>query len=100
MKSKKTSRGFSVKEFADRNGVPCSIQKSSIATEDCIWLGAEDIGLLKFVPNGVPSSWQKVDVTELLGTREWIANNRMHLSIKHAKTLIKALQKFVDTGEV
>lgn len=30
---KKTDRGFDRMEFADRNGVGCSIQKSSLATD-------------------------------------------------------------------
>ncbi len=34
-------RGFLRGEFKDRNDAVCSIQKSSIATEDCIWLGCE-----------------------------------------------------------
>lgn len=37
-----TERGFAVAEFIDRYGFACSIQKSSIATEDCIWLGVND----------------------------------------------------------
>lgn len=32
-------RGFLKGKFKDRYGVECSIQKSSLATEDCIWLG-------------------------------------------------------------
>lgn len=35
----KTDRGFAIARFKDRSGVPCSLQKSSVATEDCIWLG-------------------------------------------------------------
>jgi hypothetical protein len=34
-----TSRGFAIVEWRDRYDVPCSLQKSSLATEDCIWLG-------------------------------------------------------------
>ena len=32
-------RGFLKGKFNDRYGVECSIQKSSLETEDCIWLG-------------------------------------------------------------
>ncbi|BCH33205.1 hypothetical protein MesoLjLc_51350 [Mesorhizobium sp. L-8-10] len=39
---KETNRGFAVGKFIDRYGAPCSIQKSSIATEDCIWLGIDN----------------------------------------------------------
>jgi hypothetical protein len=37
----KTERGFGRGEFMDRYGVPCSIQESSLATEQCIWLGCD-----------------------------------------------------------
>lgn len=39
MHIKKTSRGFDLIEFVDHYGAACSLQKSSLATEDCIWLG-------------------------------------------------------------
>jgi hypothetical protein len=34
-----TDIGFQKGDFIDRYNLPCSIQKSSLATEDCIWLG-------------------------------------------------------------
>jgi hypothetical protein len=37
-----TERGFMRGEFKDRYGKYCSIQQSSIATEDCIWLGVDN----------------------------------------------------------
>jgi len=36
---RKTDRGFAIVEFTDRYGNPCSLQGSSLATEDAIWLG-------------------------------------------------------------
>lgn len=39
MELKQTPRGFDYYDFLDHNGEGCSIQKSSLATEDCIWLG-------------------------------------------------------------
>lgn len=39
MHIKKTQRGFDLIEFVDHYGAACSLQKSSLATEDCIWLG-------------------------------------------------------------
>lgn len=36
---KKTERGFSLGEFQDTYGSRCSIQKSSNAEINCIWLG-------------------------------------------------------------
>lgn len=36
------ARGFVVIEFQDRYGVECSLQQSSLATEDAIWFGPSD----------------------------------------------------------
>lgn len=36
-----SARGFAIGTFVDRYGAGCSIQKSSLATEDCIWLGRD-----------------------------------------------------------
>ena len=38
----RTSRGFAIGRFKDRYDLPCDIQKSSLATEDCIWLGPSE----------------------------------------------------------
>jgi len=37
-----TNRGFPVLRFVDADGDACSIQDSSIAERDCIWLGRND----------------------------------------------------------
>ncbi len=34
-------RGFLKGKFKDLYGYDCSIQKSSLATQDCIWLGCK-----------------------------------------------------------
>lgn len=39
MKKELTARGFGFYEFQDRLKIKCQLQKSSIATQDCIWLG-------------------------------------------------------------
>lgn len=98
-----TERGFAVAGFVDRYGKSCSIQKSSLATEDCIWLGIDDpdpkimasqareYGLSPgdgtgFVPYPVPAA---VHLT-----------TRMHLTQEMAAALIPLLQRFVETGEL
>jgi len=43
-------RGFAFIEFDDASGTACNIQKSSLATDDAIWIGAKEIGLKKFTP--------------------------------------------------
>lgn len=64
-------RGFLRGEFTDRYGEKCSIQKSSLASEDCIWLGCNR-------PRGA----------------------RMHLTREMAADLIPLLQHFVETGDL
>lgn len=76
---KKTNRGFGLAEGVDRYGKPYSIQKSSIATEDCIWLGSDGEPLRD-------------------GDKVW--SSRMHLTQAMAAELIPLLQHFVDTGEL
>jgi hypothetical protein len=41
-KVEKTERGFERIDFKDFYGEACSLQKSSLATEDAIWLGCEE----------------------------------------------------------
>ena len=81
MKRSKTSRGFALITFKDMYEQPCSLQKSSIATEDCIWLGVHD----------------QID----LNTKEVVGPGvRMHLTQDQVKELLPLLQKFVDTGDI
>lgn len=87
-----TERGFAFFNFDDRNGVQCSIQKSSIATEDCVWLGCDAADPKVLVPG---KGWQKVEVPP--GT---MFNTRMHLTRRMASNIICILRKFVDTGEL
>jgi hypothetical protein len=97
MEEKKTERGFNCGKFLDDNGVECSIQKSSSAMEDKIWLGiakADPIILSsKIIENGV--GWAKYPIPEdvFIGTR-------MHLSIEQVKQLLPMLNKFVETGDI
>lgn len=99
MKTTKTSRGFAIAEFKDYNGVECVIQKSSIATDDLIWLGAKELVVKEFIAFRQPSAWQEVEFENTMG-HHFVGNERMHLTRKQVKKLIPILQKFVDTGEV
>lgn len=38
----KTQRGFEIQKFKDLNGQECSIQESSLATKDAIWIGVHE----------------------------------------------------------
>lgn len=105
MKIKATERGFPIAEFKDRYDVKCSIQKSSLAFEDCIWLGVDDpcpqimmsdaikLGLIK--PEPLPVGWIDYEIP-----KEVLIRTRMHLTQKMVKDLLPILQRFVETGEI
>jgi hypothetical protein len=77
MKTEVTQRGFRRIDFKDIYGGECSLQKSSLATADAIWLGLNT------------------------GTHhQGGCMGRMHLDIETAERLIHWLQYFVDHGEL
>lgn len=91
---KRTQRGFRFYEFADRNGYLCQIQKSSVATEDCLWLGLASASPKQLVLN---KGW--VDAKDLIPP-EVELNTRMHLTRDQAKVLARQLDYFSQTGEL
>lgn len=74
-KLERTDRGFAYIEFKDINGYDCSIQESSLATDNAIWLGCD----------------QGIHVDG-----ECCA--RMHLNREKVAKLIPVLQYFVKHG--
>ena len=70
MEIKTTQRGFAFIEFIDRYGKACSLQESSLATENCIWFGIDRL------------------------------TNRMHLTQEQVRDLLPYLQKFVEAGKI
>lgn len=89
-----TSRGFAIKNFTDANGVECSIQKSSIATDDLIWLGCNDLGLKEFKAG---EGWRDIDLPSTT-KHHYVANTRMHLTREQANELIPLRQKLETTS--
>jgi hypothetical protein len=98
-----TSRGFRLNEFVDRYGSCCSIQKSSLATEDAIWFGVDDakpqIMVVDAQRLGIPTrescGWIPYYIPE-----EVLLTTQMHLTRDQVKELLPILQHFVDTGEL
>lgn len=74
---KPTSKGLLVGEFKDRYGAECTIQESSLAGEDCMWLGIS-----------------------VNSQGEHVALGRMHLTKDMARDLIPLLRHFVRTGRL
>jgi len=107
MKLTKTQRGFKTGKFTDRYGAQCSIQKSSLATENAIWLGVDDAD-----PKIMSSDAIRMGLKPKTGTdadwgwtpffipKEVSLNTRMHLTQEQVKELLPILQKFVETGEI
>ena len=99
----KTNRGFEYKERQDRYGQSYSIQKSSLAFEDCIWFGlnganpkitasqAHKFGVIAKETTG----WVDYPIPE-----EVFISTRMHLTREQVAEIIPILQHFVDTGEL
>jgi hypothetical protein len=94
----KTGRGFTQVKFKDRYGVACSIQKSSLATEGAIWIGADDLGLKRFP--GDCTGWHDVDLSEIFPGQDIVANTSMHLTQDQVRAILPVLSNFVETGDV
>lgn len=97
MEKKTTNRGFALIEFTDLYGVKCSLQKSSLATDNAVWLGVDDAD-----PKIMASKTQ-------IGGTGWITyplpkdvslTTRMHLDREQAKQLVAALKVFIETGDL
>ena len=98
MKELLTGRGFSLVEFEDRNGEECSLQKSSIATEDCLWLGCDNprVTAMKRDHLGAGTGFCDVEIPEYAH----IMPSRMHLTQEQVRELLPYLIKFAETGEL
>ena len=78
---KQTNRGFKYYDFEDHNGVKCSLQKSSLADEECVWLGSNK--------NSPPHPRLGIEMSP-----------RMHLTQSQAKWLGELLIDFSKTGDL
>ena len=97
MKKLKTVRGFDIYKFPDLYGAMCSLQKSSLATDDAIWLGVDDADpkiLASQTPKG-GTGWVKYRIPDNV-----LLTTRMYLNRKQVAALLPVLQKFVDTGDI
>jgi hypothetical protein len=104
MEIAKTARGFNFGSFKDINGVECSIQESSIATEVCLWLGVNDVN-----PQIMASDAKRLglDVGEakngwcrLPVPKEVIFSNRMHLTRHQVETLVNTMQYWLENDRL
>lgn len=92
MKIQATDRGFPIAYFKDRYNTQCHIQKSSLAGEDCIWLGINEADPQILVPG---EGWKPFPIP-----KEVFINTAMHLTQDQVRELLPMLQRFADTGEI
>lgn len=99
----RTGRGFAIRHFTDHYGVPCSVQKSSLAFKDAIWLGVDDAQPKVMAREAASLGVQTEERTG------WVAypipeavqlHTRMHLTRAQVKKLLPVLQQFVETGDI
>lgn len=100
---KRCTRGFPYFEFRDRYQTPCSMKKSSLATQDAIWLGVDDAE-----PRIMASQASEygVETTETTGWIDYpipkgvLINTSMHLTREDVLKLLPQLIHFANTGEL
>lgn len=107
-----TKRGFGKLLFSDYYNKKCSLQMSSVSSDECVWLGIEDaeprilttdairLGVIKDKdaprnPFGDPCGWIEYPVPQ-----EVSFTTRMHLTREQAKQLALQLLKFALCGTI
>ncbi len=113
MEKTQTARGFDIIEFEDRYGHKCSLQKSSLATEDAIWFGPSDANPQVMASECHKAKTQQMVLLPTLNKEEaltgWVPYpipqevslyTRMHLTQDQVKQLLPFLVKFAETGEL
>ena len=104
----KQSRKFNVRGFQgyaskDLNGHEFSLQKSSVATENCIWFGINDAApvVMAFdakrlgVETDAKVGWVPYPIPE-----EVLLHTRMHLSQDQVRKILPSLIRFAFTGKL
>lgn len=98
-----TQRGFALIKFKDRYDHDCTIQQSSLATENALWLGIADpdpqILARDAAQFGVKTDqtvgWVPYPIPE-----EVQISTRMHLSVQNVRDLAAVLQHWLQTGQL
>lgn len=93
MEKEQTLRGFGIYNFEDANRERCSIQKSSSAMEDMIWIGISEPDLTVFEKN--KGIYVVTPMPEC-----FMVSSRMHLTQDMVKQLLPVLTRFAETGEI
>lgn len=92
MEINKTSRNFDFGKFEDLNHNQCSIQASSLASEDAIWLGIDDPNLVVF------ENESKGAYIKTVMPNNFMVNARMHLNRDQVALILPLLISFAENG--
>jgi hypothetical protein len=98
MESTTTPRGFGLINFTDSYGNSCSLQKSSSAMEDKIWLGIDNpkLTISQVNPDGsINGKYLVVDMP-----KGWTVDSRMHLTQEQVINLLPHLIRFAWSGDI
>lgn len=101
----RTQRGFGIVKFKDGYGYDCTIQQSSSAMGDFLWIGVDNaqqhaqvmavharhFGIQTDQMNG----WVEYPIP-----KEVMIPDRMHLERKDVRRLVKLLNNWLRTGEL
>ena len=91
----KTNRGFEIIRFEDIYNVECSIQQSSLASYDALWVGAHELRMHI-------NKEMAIEIIEIL--QRWINTNHLKkcksLLNKKAEFTIKLLKQYADDSGV
>ena len=94
-------------EFTDLYGSECSLQKSSLASQDAIWIGVQDaspqimardaiaLGLKPIEGGEKDNGWVPFKIPSQVQLK-----TRMHLTQEQVVELLPALQYFAEHGEL
>lgn len=99
----KTNRGFKLIEFNDQYDTACSMQKSSLATEDAIWLGVHEANPKIMASDAKAAGIQTEQQTGWIAypiPKQVLISTRMHLTREQVKSLLPILQRFVEKGDL
>ncbi len=93
----KTERGFALARFIDIYGSRCSVQKSSLADRDAVWVGVDEANpqILASKISEEGTGWVPFPIPS-----DVLLTTRMHLDREQARDLGKMLLRFSRSGDV
>jgi len=98
-----TNRGFGLVEFRDLYGDACSIQESSLATQDALWIGIDDPKPQIMARDAAAHGITTLETSGFIPyplPREVVLTTRMHLNRAQVEALKARLELWLETGRL